>query len=230
MAKHTSNSEHLRFAVLAADTALFTIRDGVLCVRLIAIHRPPQQTNTRGLPGGLLSPLETAEEAAARHLSEKTSISASKVYSEQLFTFSRIDRDARGRVVAVAYIGLVPWSHLTDEERLDTESSWWQPVRTATKLAYDHDEMLKMSISRLRSRVTYTTLISRLLPDEFTLTELEQTYESILHNDLDKRNFRKKVLKLGIVTALGKKRSTGRSRPAELYRFSSKKVVEIEVL
>lgn len=222
--------EHLRFAVLATDTILFTIRDSELCVRLIPINRPPHYQGTPGLPGGLLLPTETAEEATVRHLREKARVSDEKMYIEQLYTFSALERDERGRVVAVAYLALIPWSSLSDEERLDTTDSWWQEVKGLRSLAFDHDEMLAIALTRLRSRVTYTTLISKLLPAEFTLTELEQTYESILRSDLDKRNFRKKVLKLGIVTALGKKRSTGRSRPAELYRFTSKRVIDIEVL
>src|SRR3989344_7145896 len=95
-----------RFAVLAADTALFTLRDGRLCVRLIAVNRPPFYTNIWGLPGGLLRPEETAEAAALRHLQEKAGIRIPRVYAEQLYTFSVPDRDPRGRVVAVAYLAL----------------------------------------------------------------------------------------------------------------------------
>ncbi len=220
----------LKFAVLAADTALFTVRDGALFVRLITVNRPPYYTNVRGLPGGLLDPSETADEAALRHLEDKAGISSSHTYAEQLYTFSAVDRDPRGRVVAVTYLALASWEALTDEERLDTDSAQWVLVKDAKRLAYDHTEVLAMALTRLRSRVVYTTLISKLMPREFTLTELEQTYECILKSDLDKRNFRKKILKLGILSARNKKRQIGRSRPAELYSFSSPTVKEIEVL
>jgi 8-oxo-dGTP diphosphatase len=222
--------EQYRFAVLAADTALFTIRDGELMVRLITVERPPHFPNNPGLPGGLLHPKETAQEAAARHLGAKACIDVQKVYMEQLFTFSEIDRDPRGRVVAVAYLGLVPWEKLSDEERGDSHGAHWVPVRKARKLAYDHDEVLAAAVKRLCSRVTYTTIIQKLMPKEFTLTDLEQAYESIVEKDLDKRNFRKKILKLDILSALPHKKAGGRFRPAQLYTFKSTKVDEIEIL
>lgn len=222
--------KELRFAILAADVALFTLHDGELYVRLIAVNRAPHFVNMRGLPGGLLQPNETAHETAERQIKEKMNIDARKVHIEQLYTFSRIDRDKRGRVVAVAYIGLVPWEALSQQERTDTPEMLWQRASSVKKLAYDHDEILAMALQRLRSRVSYTTLIQKLLPKEFTLTELEKAYESIVGKDLDKRNFRKKILKLKILTALPHKKSGGPFRPAQLYRFTSSKIDEIEVL
>ena len=222
--------KELKFAILAADVALFTLRGNELYVRLIAVDRPPHFVNSRGLPGGLLQPAETAQEAAERQIKDKAHVDQRKTYLEQLYTFSRVDRDKRGRVVAVAYLGLVPWESLTEAERADSRGVFWQRAATAKKLAYDHDEILAMATARLRSRVTYTTLIQKLMPKEFTLTELEKAYESVVGKDLDKRNFRKKILKLGIVTPLPHKKSGGRWRPAQLYRFASPKVDEIEVL
>lgn len=221
---------HLRFAVLSVDVALFTMRDHRLFVRLIAVNRPPYFVNGKGLPGGLVDPKETAEEAVKRHIEAKALIDPEKTYLEQLYTFSGIDRDPRGRVVAVAYTALVPWEKLSATERGDTDSAFWVPVGEARELAYDHDEILGMAENRLQSRIAYTTLISKLLPKEFTLTEMEQTYESILHANLDKRNFRKKILKLNIIKSIGRKRADGAFRPAELYRFAENKVKEIEIL
>ncbi len=102
-----------------------------------------------------------------------------------------------GRVVAVAYLALVPWETLSPEEQADTKESYWRPASKAPKLAYDHDEILEAALKRLRSRIRYTTLIQKLMPKEFTLTELERAYESILGTDLDKRNFRKKISSSG---------------------------------
>ena len=230
MTTKKTSEKQLRFAILAVDVALFSIRDNRLLVRLTKVHRPPHFTNTRGLPGGLISPLETAEEAVRRILETKGGIAADKTHIEQLYTFSTIERDPRGRVVAVAYLALVPWERLSSSERADTTETWWSPVEEARKLAYDHDEVLTVAIQRLRSRITYTTLIGKLLPKEFTLTELEHTYESILHTALDKRNFRKKIARLDFITALPHKRKNGAFRPAQLYRMSSEKVREVEVL
>ncbi|MBI2888856.1 MAG: NUDIX hydrolase [Candidatus Liptonbacteria bacterium] len=220
----------LRFAVLASDTALFTIRDGRLYVRLIVVNRPPFYTNVWGLPGGLLHPKETAEEAALRHLKEKAGIDTRRVYAEQLYTFSEPDRDPRGRVVAVAYLALVPWNALPPREQEDTARAKWMPVEETRRLAYDHDTILLAARARLRSRVTYTTLIQKLMPKEFTLTELETAHESILAADLDKRNFRKKMRGLKILKKRPYKRTGGRSRPAQLYEYASSKITEIKTL
>src|SRR3989344_1218244 len=221
---------HLRVAVLAADTALFTMRDGTLYVRLISVDRPPHFKNVPGLPGGLLHPSETAEKAAARHMKEKAGIKAGKMYVEQLYTFSKGDRDPRGRVVAVAYLALVPWNTLSTREQSDANGAKWVAVKDARHLAYDHDAILMLAIQRLRSRVRYTTLINKLMPREFTLTELENAYECLTSSNLDKRNFRKKILKLKILKELPHKKSSGRFRPAQLYSFVSPNVSEIEIL
>lgn len=225
-----SAPQHLRFAVLASDIALFTVREGQLLVRLIRVQRPPHFPNNPGLPGGILDEKETAEEAAKRHIVAKGKVDSEKVYLEQLYTFSEVNRDRRNRVVAVAYLALVPWEKLSPEEKEDTEDVYWLPVRQAKNLAYDHEEMLRVAVARLRSRVHYTTLIQKLMPREFTLTELEQMYESISGVALDKRNFRKKILKLEILTPLAAKKTGGRYRPAQLYRFTSVRIDEIEIL
>jgi 8-oxo-dGTP diphosphatase len=222
--------QHLRFAVLATDVTLFTVRDGELLVRLVQVDRPPHFPNSQGLPGGLIDPKETAEDAALRHLKTKAGIAVNKVYIEQLYTFSAINRDPRNRVVAVAYLALVPWDELSTSEQMDTADAWWSTPSEARKLAYDHEEVLSVALARLRSRATYTTLISKLMPSEFTLTDLEHTYESILKKDIDKRNFRKKILKLNVLTELPRKRAGGKFRPAQLYKFASEKVKDIEVL
>lgn len=220
----------LRFAVLAADAAVFTAIDGVLCVRLMKVNRPPHFVDVPGLLGGLIHPQETAEETTRRMIAEKGQLDPKKLHLEQLYTFSRVDRDPRGRVVAVAYIALVPYDQLSLTEQSSTDQAYWTPLSKAKKLAFDHDEILQVALTRLRSRARYTTLIAKLMPKAFTLTELEGVFEAIIGTDLDKRNFRKKILKLGILEETGEKRAAGAFRPAALYRFSSTKVQDIEVL
>ncbi len=219
-----------RFAVLATDVVLFTINDNTLLVRLMAVNRPPYFEGTPGLPGGLIDPNETADEAAHRHIEAKGMVSHKKMYLEQLYTFSAIKRDPRGRVVAVGYLAVVPWEKLSPEEQGGSEAVWWEPVKSAKGLAYDHTDVLKVATERLASRITYTTLIGKILGKEFTLTELEHAYESILRTELDKRNFRKKILKLKIIKEASGKREGGSFRPAQLYTFASDKVLDIEVL
>ncbi len=227
--KKNTGEPHLRFAVLAVDVALMTVRDGRLLIRLAPVHRPPHFPNSMGLPGGLIDPKETAEEAAVRIVKTKGHIE-STTYIEQLYTFSELARDPRGRVVAVGYTALIPWDNLSTRERENTDDAWWTPIEEARGLAYDHDLILKTAHLRLRARATYTTIVAKLMPKEFTLTELEMVYESILKTNLDKRNFRKKILKMHVLTALNRKRTGGAFRPAELYSFSSSVVKEIEVL
>jgi len=228
--KNTESLSPLHVAVLATDVVLFTIKDDALFVRLITVDRLPHFKNIPGLPGGLIDAKETAEEAALRHLQTKAGISSDKLHLEQLYTFSAIKRDPRGRVVAVAYLALIPWEQLSSEEQEDTETAYWHKVQGLKGMAYDHDEILSVALERLRSRIHYTTLISKLLPKEVTLTDLETAYELLLGTDLDKRNFRKKILKLNILKELPKKRTGGSFRPAQLYTFASDKVKEIEML
>ena len=223
-------NDHIKFAILATDVALFSLKEGKLLVRVIDVDRPPHFVHVPGLPGGLVHPAETALQAAKRLLQTKASIRSGLVHLEQLFTFDAVDRDPRGRVVAVAYLGFVPWAQLTAQEQADTESAKWIEVQRLPKLAYDHKEIMQLARKRLASRVTYTTLISKLLPKELTLTELEQAFEVITGKEIDKRNFRKKLLKLGLLNELPRMKSGARHRPAKLYAFKSDTVQEIEIL
>jgi 8-oxo-dGTP diphosphatase len=220
-----SQKPALRFAVLAIDVALFTVLDHRLCVLLIPVDRPPHFVSRRGLPGGLIAPEETAEQAVARHLRDKAEISG--VYVEQLATFSAVDRDPRGRVVSVAYLGLMPAEQAAAVPL--ARGQRWMPVDQVDHLAYDHDEILAAACERLRARLGYSTIARHLLPREFTLTELQQTYETVLGRPFDKRNFRKKLQEAGIVRATGKMRTGQPSRPAEFHRFAGTDVRVIEL-
>jgi 8-oxo-dGTP diphosphatase len=222
--------ENIRFAIIAADIVLWTIKDDRLQVRLIPVNLPPHFNNEAGLPGGLIQPTETAEQAAKRLLSAKAGISTSNVYLEQLYTFSEVNRDPRGRVVAVAYTAIIPWENLSTKERENSEAVWWNDVAKLPKLAYDHRKIIETGLERIRARITYTTLIEKFMPKEFTLTELEQAYKTILDTDIDKRNFRKKILGLNLLKQLPKERRGQKFRPAKLYSFRSQDVTSIEVL
>jgi 8-oxo-dGTP diphosphatase len=224
------SSNNLKFAILATDIVVLTIKDNKLLVRLQEVNRPPYFDAVPGLPGGLISPTETAEETVRRLLSEKARLNPSKVYIEQLYTFSALDRDPRGRVVSVAYLALVPWEDLTRLEQQDTEEVWWEEVRKIKNLAYDHRSILSTAIKRLQSRITYTTLSSKLAPTEFTLTHLEKIYEVILKKSIDKRNFRKKLISLNIVKKTEKKVQGVKYRPPNLYSFSTKNVSDLSIL
>ena len=229
MSSHQAPKEHeLRFAVLAVDTVAFRLHNNGLEILLIKVENPDFK-DMEGLPGGLIKPKETADQAAVRHLTDKGGLSGA--YVEQLYTFSDVDRDTRGRVVSVAHLALFAPDEARLEGREAQAAGRWCPVNSVPKrLAYDHDIILKTALVRLRARIEYTTIIRHLLPKEFTLTELQIAYESVLGHELDKRNFRKKILGLELVAETGRTRTQGASRPAALYKFARPGVQTIEIL
>lgn len=219
------NKHKLRFAVLATDTVLFAVKNGELFVLLIPVIRPPYFKNRWGVPGGLIHPKETADNAARRHLKEKAGISG--VYLEQLYTFSRVDRDPRGRVVSVAYLALAPQSVFL---RHLNESARWFSIQRLPRMAYDHREVVGKALRRIRAKVGYTNIAYTLLSRLFSLSELQRLYEVILGKKFDKRNFRKKFFALRLVVPTRKIRVLGRSRPALLYRFRERHLRFVEIL
>ncbi|MEL7360656.1 MAG: NUDIX hydrolase [Bacteroidota bacterium] len=223
----------LRFAVLAVDVVVFALHEGTLWVRLIPVDRPAV-AGREGFPGGLIAPTETAEQAAARLLRDKAGIDPETVYLEQLHTFSAVDRDPRGRVVSVAYLGLTTTPESVATAALDPSDgengARWQPVDDLPALAYDHDAMAAFALRRLRERLRVTNLIGRLLPASFTLTILQDAFETLLGERLDRRNFRRRVQELGLVEQTGEERREGRGRPAALFRMAEADVRAIPLL
>jgi 8-oxo-dGTP diphosphatase len=220
------DGNEIRFAVLAVDVAALTILDARLQVLLIPIHLPPQIVHARGLPGGLVHPRETAEDAVVRLLEEKAGLGS--YYSEQLATFSGIERDPRGRVVSVAYLALVPGALVGT--RALPQGAAWCPVADAGRLAYDHMAILETARERLRSKLVSTTIARELLAPRFTLSELQAVYETVLGRALDKRNFRKKLIGDGIVKPTGRLVRQSVGRPGQLYRFAGSRPETIGIL
>ncbi len=216
----------LKFAVLATDIVLFRFHNNALQALLIDVYGPSAFVGMKAFPGGLIKPVETAEQAVVRLLEDKGGIHPDTTYIDQLYTFSTIDRDPRGRVVSVAYIGCT-FGH---EPKNTSVMPYWENVSVIKELAYDHVDILKVAIKRLQNKLKYTTVAQYLLPAEFTLTELEHLYETILAVPMDKRNFRKKILKLELVVPTGKKTSGLKQRPAELYKFAKKGIREEDVI
>jgi 8-oxo-dGTP diphosphatase len=176
------------------------------------------------LPGRFVAADESLETAVAGVLHTVVGEPGGTVgvrHLEQLATFGRPDRDPRGRVVSVSYLALRP-----RPSPVGPPASW-QPALSPPPLAFDHGEILDAAVSRLRSKLSYSTVAYGLLPDTFTLTELQAVYESVLARPMDKRNFRKKVQSLGLVEETGQLRR-GPHRPAQLYRFSSQELVLLD--
>lgn len=175
---------------------------------------------SRAFPGGRVRENESLDAAAERWLARALPDAAAHV--EQLYTFGEPGRDPASRVVSVAYLALLA-------RTLDAPGVTWVPCHPAPRLAYDHRAILRVALERLRAKLTYTNLACALLDESFTLAELQQVYESVLGRALDRRNFRKRVLALDLLTPLGATRH-GAHRPAQLYRFTTRHPTIVGVL
>jgi 8-oxo-dGTP diphosphatase len=169
------------------------------------------------LPGGFMDMEETPEQCAVRELKEETSVE--HLYLEQLYTFGAIDRDPRGRNLSVAYFALIDSSKVEARAGDDAQETAWHSVYDLPVLAFDHHRIVDYALERLRNKAEYTTVSFQMLPDEFTLSELQSAYQAILKKELDKRNFRRKMIRLDILEETGNTRRRGLHRPARLYRF-----------
>lgn len=202
---------------VTVDVVIFTIRERRLRVLLVRRGIPPFE-GAWAIPGGFVLEGEDLEAAAKRELHEETGVR--DVYLEQLYTFGEPGRDPRGRVVTVAYFALIR-SDLAIAAGSDAAEARWWPMAERPALAFDHGRILDYALARLRHKLEWTTVGFQLLPEKFSLTELQEVYEAVLERRLDKRNFRRKVELLGILTPLREYRDLGRARPAQLYRFSA---------
>jgi 8-oxo-dGTP diphosphatase len=209
------------------DVAVFTVIDGALRVLLVRVDRGAF-AGRWALPGGRVHGEETLEEAARRQLGAQTGVSG--IYLEQLYTFGSPGRDPGGRVVSVAYFALIPHGgRFRDAGAAPYPDVGWWRVSRLPPLAYDHRAVVATALARLRAKLRYTNLVYGLLPARFTLGELQAMYEAILGRVLDRRNFRKKVLSLGLLRrAPGIRR--GAHRPATLYAFRRRRPMMIEIL
>ena len=201
--------------LVTVDVVLFTIRDRKLHLLLIKRLAKPFE-NRYALPGGFVREDESLDAAAIRELREETGVG--DVYLEQLYTFGDPKRDPRGRVITVAYYALVPHNQVL-RAGTDASDAAWFPVTELPPLAFDHRKIAEYAHQRIRNKLDYTNVGFELLPERFTLTELQLVHEAILGQALDKRNFRRKIIQKGIVKPTKEWQQTGR-KPAQLYRFS----------
>ncbi len=221
---------------VTADVVVFTLRPpGRLAVLLIERGIPPYQGRF-ALPGGFVHLDEPLEAAARRELAEETGLDdLDDVIVDQLATFGDPGRDPRGRTITVAYTALLPWHRVAHAKGGDdaaaarffavgSTSGGDRPVDdsgAALSLAFDHDLVVRTAVERLRGRVTYTTAPFALMPDEFTLAELQAAYEAILGRPLHRRAFRERVEREGWVVETGELRG-GAHRPARVFRAATR--------
>lgn len=215
--------EYPRPAV-TVDITIFTVRNDELNVLLIKRAEQPFQGEW-ALPGGFVTENEGLEQAAERELVEETGVSG--FYLEQLFTFGTPLRDPRGHVITVAYSALIPSDNLELRASTDAEGVAWFSIDKLPDLAFDHDEILEMSLDRLVAKLEYSTIAFQLMPESFTLTELQHVYELIERKEIDKRNFRKRILALGAIEPTGEEKREGPHRPAKLYRVIDRSKVDV---
>lgn len=232
---HTARDPRFPALGVAVDVVVFTVRDGQLEVLLT--RRPDEEPfpGAWSLPGGFVRPDESADDAAARELAEKAGVE--DVFLEQLYTFSAPDRDPRSRVVAVAYYALVSADKAALGARPDGRTrapQWFRvqaereehvqaflPGQPPVTLAFDHDEILRTAVQRIRGKLEYVPIGFQLLPPHFTLTELQSVYEAVLGHPVDKRNFRSKIQKSGLVRESDAVKK-GPHRPAKLFEFTQR--------
>lgn len=228
---YTNSMSHVRkkyaFAVIATDIIIFTVEGTELKTLLIQMGKKPFG-GMWAFPGGLVRPNESVLESAKRHLQEKAGIK--NVYLEQLYTFGRINRDPFGRVVSVAYMALIPPKGISIKTTKEYEDIRWFSIKKLPPLAYDHKEMAMYALSRLRAKLEYTNIVHNLLHREFTLSDLQEMYEIILAKKLDKRNFRKKIISLGLIKKLSKKTAGTAGRPATLFTFTQRAPTIVDIL
>jgi 8-oxo-dGTP diphosphatase len=210
---------------LTVDVVIFTLRESRLHVLLVQRGEEPF-AGMWALPGGFVHMEESLEEAASREMQEETGLS--QAYLEQLYTYGDIGRDPRGRVVSVAYFALMPAdAPVRSEGGSDASQAGWFAVEDLPQLAFDHPEIISYALRRLRYKLEYTAACFELLPDTFTLSEIQHTYEMILGEKLDKRNFRRRILEAGVIEPTSHRRG-GEGRPAQLYRYREDAVAEVK--
>lgn len=211
---------------VAVDAIVFGYSSGDLQV-LVIKQKFGKLKDQWALVGGFVKDDETLTDAVNRELLEEAGIKVN--YLEQLYTFGDdVKRDPRFRVVSVAYVALVNSTNLKPVANTDAEEAHWFEIKNLPPLAFDHTEILNVALERLRNKLTYQPIGFDLLPKEFPFSDLENLYCTILEKEIDRRNFRKKILSFGIVEETNKFAPKSGGRPAKLFRFNKLKYSELE--
>ncbi|WP_462265111.1 NUDIX hydrolase [Mucilaginibacter sp.] len=213
-------------SALSIDCVIFGFDAGELKVLLIERNAEPFK-DWYALPGFLVKQDEGVDEAAERILYELTGLR--DLHMEQFHTFGDVDRHPQGRVITVAYYALI---RINGQKELRpvtdyAKAAFWHPVNDLPKLGFDHSRIFSTGFNKLRRRLSYQPIAFELLPEKFTLTQLQQLYEAILNKKLDKRNFRKKMLSYGFLKELDEKQKNVSYRAAKLYKFDRRKYTKI---
>ncbi len=210
---------------LTVDAIVFGYNAGKISILLIQRKYDPFKGRW-AIPGGFVLEEESLEEAVHRELKEETGVSIN--YLEQLYTFGAVERDPRGRVVSVAYFGLIQPDGHTLEASTDAALAQWFEIDDLPELSFDHRLILKVAIERLKGKITYEPIGFELLETKFPFSDLEKLYTTLLGRPVDRRNFRKKINSLNILDELDEKVSLGAGRPASLFKFNEKRYKQLK--
>ncbi len=212
---------------IAVDAAVFSYSkmEGVSVLLIKRKYEPFK--NSWALPGGFVLPTENLETAVMRELEEETGIKVN--YLEQLYTFGDVERDPRQRVISVSYFALVK-SAMYQQLNASTdaaEAKWFNFEKLPT-LAFDHKTILKKAIERVRAKIKYEPIGFELLDKKFPFADLEKLYTVLLDRPIDRRNFTKKIMSLGLLEDTGELTTTGVGRPSKIYQFNKKRYTQLQ--
>ena len=210
---------------ITVDAVVFGYESGVISVLLIKRKYEPYKGKW-AIPGGFVLDDESLEEAVQRELVEETGVKIN--YLEQLYTFGKPNRDPRGRVISVAYVGLVRPNTFKIFASTDAEEVEWFTINELPELSFDHKEILNIAIERLQGKITYEPIGFELLDKKFPFSDLEKLYTTLLGRAIDRRNFRKKIKGLNVLDELDEKVSKGSGRPANLFQFNQKRYFQLK--
>lgn len=214
MTKYPTN----RFYV-TVDAVVFTILDNKLKILLIKRKIDPHKGKF-ALPGGFVEFKEELEAAVKRELEEETGVK--NIFLKKLHAFGKVGRDPRGRVITISYLALIAGETVKLHATTDAELAKWFSAYDLPELGFDHKQIIDDALLHLRFEIQNTNIAFQIMPDKFTLTELQNAYEIILNEKMDKRNFRKKIKELEILKELDEMKMDGAHRPAHLYSFKEK--------
>lgn len=209
---------------VTTDCIIFGFDEGEL--KLLLIERGIEPFLGRwAFPGGFLQMEESSDDCARRELFEETGIE--NVFIEQLYTFSDVDRDPRGRVITISYYALVKLSDYKLYAGDDAKNAQWFPISKVPPLAFDHDRILRVALNRLRGKIRYQPIGFELLSEKFTMPELQILYETVLEMKLDRRNFRKKIVDTGLLIDHNESVKGVPHKGAKYFSFNKKKYMEL---
>lgn len=210
---------------LTVDAVVFGYEEGLVSILLVKRKYEPFK-GCWALPGGFVADEESLEEAVERELHEETGVKIN--YLEQLYSFGKPGRDPRGRIISIAYFGLVRPDAFLINASTDAEDAQWFDINQLPEISFDHKEIIDVAITRLQGKITYEPIGFELLDKKFTFSDLEKLYSSLLGREVDRRNFRKKIQSFNILDELDEKVSKGTGRPANLFQFNQKRYFQLK--